>query len=127
MMAQLFGVGPSGESVPIKTDATGVVQVAGVTGGAVGGAPVNRSGSITSGCVAQSLMAASPTRFGFVLQNLSAGDLWVNVLGGAAAAAAPSFKIESGAYFETPPNYRPTAAVSIFGATTGQSFTAQEY
>lgn len=90
------------------------------------GTLTNRSGTITTGGTAQQLMASNANRKGFSVQNLSAGDLWFNALG-TAAATQPSMKLVSGAYFETPAGYGATGAVSIFGATTGQAFTAREW
>lgn len=91
-----------------------------------GGTLTNRSGTITTGGTAQQLAAANSARLGFSIQNLSTGDLWVNTLG-TAAAAQPSIKLAAGVYFETPAGYGAVGAISIFGATTGQSFTAREW
>lgn len=87
----------------------------------------DKSGTITSGGNAQSLMAANPSRKGFWVQNNSAEDLWIRDTGTAAAATQPSLKIVAGALYETPITGCPTGAVSIFGATTGQAFTAREW
>ena len=95
-------------------------------GGAAAGAVVNRSGTITAGGTAQQLMAANALRRGFSVQNLSTGDLWVNATG-TASAAAGSIKLPAGALYESPPGAAGTGAISIFGATTGQAFTAREY
>lgn len=87
---------------------------------------VSRSGAITTGGVAQTIAAANPQRRGFFIQNLSTGDLWFSLLG-TAAAAAPSFKIVPDAIYEAPYGGVATGAISIFGATTGQAFSAVEY
>ncbi len=84
------------------------------------------SGTITAGGVAQTLAALRPGRVGFAVQNLSSGDLWVNE-NGTAAASQPSIKIPVGALYETPTDYRDGSDLSIFGATTGQSFAAREW
>ena len=47
------------------------------------------SGTITTGGAAQTVMTANSYRCGFTIQNNSSGDLWVNELGGTAAASQP--------------------------------------
>lgn len=86
----------------------------------------DRGGTITTGGIAQTLAPAWTGRHGCAIQNLSATDLWVNVAGGTAAATQPSFKLSAGSQFicDTP---APAAAISIFGATTGQAFAANEW
>lgn len=92
--------------------------------------PVNgyadRSGTVASGGVAQALMAANPARKGYWIQNNSASDLWIRDTG-TAAAIQPSLKIAAGNLYESPVTGCPTTAISIFGATTGQTFTAREW
>lgn len=84
----------------------------------------DRSGSITTGGTAQALAAANTARTGLVGQNISAGDLWINEIGGTAAVdTAGSYKITSGSPFSV----STSRAVNIIGATTGQKFTATEY
>ena len=90
------------------------------------GTLTNRSGAITTGGTAQVLMASNANRIGFSVQNLSTGDLWINPLG-TASAAQPSIKLAPGVYFESPVGYGSVLSVSIFGATTGQSFSALEW
>lgn len=90
------------------------------------GNPVNRSGTITTGGTAQTLMSANAARRGWTLQNLSTGDIWVSDVG-AAAASQPSLKVPAGALYETPAGYGSVGAVSVFGATTGQAFCAREW
>ena len=82
----------------------------------------NRSGSITTGGQSQLIAPANPARKVFTGQNLSTGDLWVNDLGLDAGPSAPSKRAPAGATFKA--NYR--NAVSIWGATTGQAFQADE-
>ena len=85
----------------------------------------DRSGTITTGGTAQQLMPANDARVGFWVQNLSSGDLWINELGGTAAASQPSIKIPSGSLYESQRGEPCPYAISIFGATTGQAFTAR--
>lgn len=86
----------------------------------------NRGGTITLGATAQELMAANSHRSGFSLQNLSAGDLYFSEFGDA-SAGQPSTKVIPGALYETPAGIAPTGAVSVYGATTAQAFSAREW
>lgn len=86
------------------------------------GTGTNWGGTITTGGSAQSLAPAKPTRRLLRGQNLSTGDLWVNELGQTAAASQPSFRVPAGGTFSVSTNQ----AVSVFGATTGQAFSATE-
>jgi len=86
----------------------------------------NRSGTVATGGVAQVLMAANPQRAGFWIQNNSAGDLWIRA-DGTAAAVQPSLRIPPNSLYENPDACVPVTAISIFGATTGQTFTCQEW
>lgn len=85
------------------------------------------SGTIATGGAAQSLMAANAARKGWFIQNNSTGDLWVNRFGGTAIAGQPSILIPAGALYETPDGGSGGNALSIYGATTGQTFTAAEW
>lgn len=85
----------------------------------------NKSGTITSGGVAQTLMALNANRRGFWVQNLSSTDLYINETG-SAAASQPSIKIPPNGLYESPAHGCPTAAISIFGATTSQAFSSRE-
>jgi hypothetical protein len=86
----------------------------------------DRSGTITSGGTAQVLAAAAKGRTAFQIQNTSTGDLWISEVG-TAAATQPSIWVPPGAFYTSPSNGAPTSAISIFGATTGQSFSAREW
>jgi hypothetical protein len=88
--------------------------------------PVNRSGAIQQGGVAQAFLPESTTRGGFRIRNLSAGTLWISATG-EATTDSNSFPIYSGEYYESPDNMVPESAVSIIGATTGQAFFGEEY
>lgn len=87
----------------------------------------SRSGTIATGGTAQSFMVANAARKGWFIQNNSTGDLWVNRFGGTATASQPSILIPAGALYETPDGGSGGNALSIFGATTGQTFTAAEW
>lgn len=86
-------------------------------------AGTDRSGSITTGGTAQQLAAANAARKSLVVQNISDADLWINEIGGTAAAdTAGSWKVTAGSAFAVSTN----RAISIVGATTGKKFTATE-
>lgn len=122
MAKQLGLYAPDGSYYVTQVDGAGNV----VAGGISAVTYTNRSSTVTSGGAAQVLMAANTARKGFLLQNLSTGDLWISSLG-TAAASQPSLLIPAGAYYEAPASGVPTQAISIFGATTGQAFSAREW
>lgn len=101
------------------------VYIAGGSTGASSSLPAgtDRSGTIAAGGTAQQLAPANSSRTSLTGQNISTADLWINEIGGTAAANAPgSYKIISGQAFSVGTN----RAISIIGATTGQQFTATE-
>lgn len=81
------------------------------------------SGTITAGGTAQTALAAQAGRKALQFQNISAGDLWYRFTGAAAIAGTSSFKLASGAYWESAPGICPNGALSVIGATTGQQFS----
>lgn len=97
--------------------------------GSIAGNPwflTDRSGTIATGGVAQTLMAANSQRRGYWVQNVSSGDLWISAVG-TAAASQPALLIPPRALYEVCDGTTPNTALSIFGATTGQAFTAREW
>lgn len=102
----------------LKPPATSSVASNGVT-------KINSSGTITTGGVAQVLMAANPARRGINIQNISNQDLWISQVG-TASAGPGSIKLKPDGYYE-PYTGVAVGAISIFGATTGQQFTAYEF
>lgn len=96
-----------------------------VFGDAISSTMVDKSGTVTSGGVAQVLMAANDARRGWRLQNTSDTDLWWSDVG-TAAAGGSSHKLGAGdMYVED--TVVTTAAISVFGATTGKTFAAREW
>ena len=82
---------------------------------------------ITAGGTAQDLFALNNKREIFIVQNHSAGDLWVE-FGATAVAEPPSIKIGPGELFTmTSDEFVDVRAISIIGATTGQAFSAKEF
>lgn len=95
---------------------------------AITGTLSDRSGSITAGGTSQQVAAANEGRFYLLIQNISSGDLWVN-LGVAAVQDSPSLKLLAGSSVEfssSGTGYVPEDAIHIIGATTGQKFVAKE-
>lgn len=88
----------------------------------------DRSGVITAGGTAQSLMTANPDRIGWSFQNKSNSDIYYNDLGGAAdPASASSVYLPPGAYYESEPGGASIAAISIYGGVTDAVFVAKEW
>lgn len=86
----------------------------------------DRSGTIATAGTAQPVAAARAARRGFMLQNLSSGDLWIG-LGTAAAAGAGAIRVGAGQMYESPAAGVPAGAISVVGAAAGQAFTAKEW
>lgn len=91
---------------------------------ATGVSYVDKSSTITTGGTAQTLAAANTYRDHIFIGNPNAaGSLWVNDLGGTAAAnGAGSTEVTPGSVVTT----RSRSAISIIHATTGATFTAGE-
>jgi len=86
------------------------------------------SGTITTGGVAQSLIATDDAGYRFSIRNHHAIEsLWFNELGADAIAGQPSQEVPAKGYYESPVGMTVISAVSIIGAVTGQSFTARKY
>lgn len=84
------------------------------------------SGAIANGGTAQQLAVARPARQGFFIQNLSSGDLWIN-MAGPAVADRPALRIAPGQLYESPAHGAPNGTLSILGAATDQAFSAREW
>jgi len=91
------------------------------------GVLTDRSGTIAAANTAQQLMAANPSRKGFLIQNNSAATLWFNEIGGTAVTSQPSISLAAGALYNSPTPGGSNQAVSIIGGTLGQAFTAREW
>jgi hypothetical protein len=85
----------------------------------------DRSGTITAGGTAQVAMPAWSGRHGCVIQNQSAGSLWVSETA-TAVAGPPSILVPAGQQFLCM-NPASGQAYSIIGATTAQAFAAREW
>lgn len=85
----------------------------------------DRSGSITTGGTAQNAAAANSVRRGMWVQNTSGADMRVSASG--AASATDGILVAPGQILNYPPNGVPVTAISVWGATTGQTFEAAEW
>ena len=112
----------------VRCDSEGRLEVviAGQSTAGTTNSVVNISGTVTSGGNAQVIAAANANRIGYFIKNNSAGSLWINTLG-TAAAAQPSLEIKPAEMYETPSTMRDTGAISLFGAVTNYSFTGREW
>lgn len=93
---------------------------------AAGAAAADGSGTIAAGGTAQTLFGGVTPANGWLVCNNSTEAVYVSDVG-AASAGGSAIQIAAGATFATPSGYRPPGAVSIFGATTGQSFAARRW
>jgi hypothetical protein len=80
--------------------------------------------TITSGGVAQNLALARTTRTGWLLQNLSNGDLWVDDTNNPSVDA--SILVPAGTMFVCPENMVTTGILKILGSTANAKFVFRE-
>lgn len=106
----------------IKTDTNGAIYT---TSNPVNGTLTDRSGSITTGGTAQTLAPVNTTRKYLLIQNNSAGTLWINFTV-TAVQSQPSIQLLTNASIVMESRFVSSELVSIIGATTGQTFTAKE-
>ena len=117
---------------PAASNAQGVATAVGLQNplpviNAGGTAATDGSGTVATGGNAQSLFGGIAPVNGFLVQNNSSAVLWVSDAGAAAAGGASIQIAANGGIFATPSGYKPAGAVSLFGATTGQSFAARRW
>ncbi|MGH7114714.1 MAG: hypothetical protein ACREE9_09490, partial [Stellaceae bacterium] len=84
------------------------------------------SGTVTVGATAQALFGGVVPGNGWLVANNSSAPVYVSDVGVATPGEA-SIPIAPGAVFATPPGYKPAGAVSLYGATSGQSFAARRW
>jgi len=88
----------------------------------------DRSGVVTLGGQAQTVMAANAARKGWSFQNKSTADMYFNDLGGTASGTANnSTYLPADAYYESEPGGASVTAISVFCAMTGAQFVAKEW
>lgn len=91
----------------------------------VSASPVDRSGTITTGGVAQIAAAALSTRKAYFFCNLSSESMWGSFTGTAAPDTVGSFEISPRGIIRST-SVCETTALSIYGATTGKKYTMWE-
>ena len=89
----------------------------------------DRSGNITAGGTAQTLMAANAARRGWRIMNLSSEKMYINDKGATAVSTetGSSFTVLPGQMYESPASGASAAAISIKAATTSSAFEAAEW
>ncbi len=85
------------------------------------------SGTIAAGGTAQNLFGGATPATGFSIYNPGTSSLWFSKSGTAAPSSAGSTELAPGGLYETPPEYTPNHAISIYGGVTGQPFTAERW
>ncbi len=93
---------------------------------AAGAVASDGSGTLATGGSAQTLFGGIVPANGFPVQNNSSAALWISDVGVASVGASIQLAANGG-MFATPSGYKPTGAVSLFGATTGQGFAARRW
>lgn len=92
-----------------------------------GTAASDGSGVIASGGTSQNLFGGVVPANGWLVCNLdSTHAIYVSDVG-TASAGGSSIQIAAGATFITPAGYKPPGALSIYGGTTGQVFSARRW
>ncbi|HTV88004.1 MAG TPA: hypothetical protein VME41_03215 [Stellaceae bacterium] len=94
---------------------------------AAGAAAADGSGTVATGGAAQTLFGGIAPVNGFLVQNNSSAALWISDVGTASAGGAAIQLAAGGGLFVTPSGYKPAGAVSLWGGTTGQAFTARRW
>lgn len=88
------------------------------------GALTSLGSTITTGGTAQTLASSNSARVGLMVQNTSTGELRVNPWG--AASASAGYKVGADQLLVLDAPHCGVGAISIWGATTGQTFQAGE-
>jgi hypothetical protein len=85
------------------------------------------SGSITTGGTGQVLSATNSQRKAFEIQNTSAGILRLMISNATIATSSNGFSVPAGGSYSFPSMVSTTQQISVWGATTGQTYTFIEY
>lgn len=109
----------------VACNSSGQLQVVTTGGNApTSAALVDHSGTIAVGGTSQTLSAAKSRHYFFV-QNLSTTNLYINFTS-AASAGSGSILLLPNASFVQEGSLVSSELITIFGATTGQAFTAKD-
>lgn len=111
----------------LATDQPNLTTPLNVSSGAT--ALTNGSSTITAGGTAQDVFAAASVVNGYEIVNPDpTEDLWISDTTTAAANGTGSIRVAAnGGAYSSPTGMKPSAAVSIIGATTGHKFTARRW
>jgi len=116
----------------LKTDTSGQLNVNVVSGSPTTvtatpshGTLVDKSGTITTGGTSQVLSTAKSRSY-LIVENTSSALLYINFTS-AASAGTGSIALQPYSSFTQEGSFVTSEAVNIFGATTGQTFTAKEF
>lgn len=112
--------GSDGDYSPLQVDSNGNLRVTQVSEALPAG--TDRSGTIAIGGTGQTLAAANASRKGLTIQNTSNEDLRVRE-DGSTASSTTGYLLPAGASASINTN----KLISIWGATTSQSFAATEW
>jgi len=121
---KISGVDSLAEGHDVLVDTSGRLIISPTPGAST---VVDGSGTITTGGTAQNLFTGTTPVAGFAVGNPGTTSLWISKSTTAAPNAAGSVEVAPGMLYETPSEYTPNHAVSIYGATTGQPFTAERW
>lgn len=116
---------PVSGTVEITNDVGNAIPISGtVTVSQKGGTFPNKSGTLAAANTSQQPVGTNLNRKYLMIQNISAGDLWVD-FGFLAVIGQPSIKLkpDEKLVFD---NFVPTGSVNIIGATLGQAFVVKE-
>jgi hypothetical protein len=83
------------------------------------------SGTITTGGTSQQIFGTNGSRAYLLIQNLSTGNLYINFTSAASAGSGSILLLPNSSYVMES-SMTSTEAVNIYGATTGQAFTAKQ-
>jgi hypothetical protein len=115
-------------SLPTGANTIGAVTVSGtptVIATPTSNTLTDHSGTIITGGTSQTISTARARKYLFV-QNLSSGALYINFTS-AASASSGSIYIPPNGSFVQESFFASSEAITIFGATTGQAFTAKDF
>ncbi|MBT9137685.1 MAG: hypothetical protein DDT31_00223 [Syntrophomonadaceae bacterium] len=101
---------------------SGAFRVADANIGLIAARTLNQT--IATGGTAQQVFETNPNRRYIALQNLSSGDLWIDI--NRVAVIDQCIKVLPNGYYETPSKAIPSFGLSVIAATTGQSFVVME-
>lgn len=89
------------------------------------GTYTDKSGTTTATTSVQ-VLAANTNRKSFFFQNISDTDMYLCITGAAATTTNSLLVKASGGYYETPTNFVPTNAITVYCTASSKNFVAGE-